>query len=812
MSSAENTKKLRYVPAVTPRLRVLLFVVLALFSLLSVTGLYLGAITFAEWRSEKTIQNVFTQYTFLGHLAFGLLALVPFFVFGVIHIRNARWRKNRRAVRAGYALFVVGGLVLLSGGLLMQVGGFDLKHPIVRRVIYWIHIVGPLVAVWLFVLHRLAGKKIRWRVGASLAGASVVLAIAMVALHSQDPKNWNLRGPDSGEQYFFPSLARTATGKFIPASSLMKDEYCKECHEDAHKSWSNSVHRFSSFNNPAYLFSVRETRKVALERDGDVQASRFCAGCHDPVPFFSGAFDDPNFDDEKHETAHAGITCSVCHSITHVSVRGNAEYTIEEPSHYPFVDSKNPFLQWVNRQLIKARPALHKKTFLKPLHKSPEFCGSCHKVHLPKELNEYKWLRGQNHYDSHLLSGVSGHGVTSFYYPPKAKPTCNGCHMELQESQQFGAGLFDDSGVLKAHDHMFPSANTAIPKLVGLPNADEVIERHREFLEGSLRVDLFGVKKGGTIDGELIAPLRPNLPTLKPGDDYLLEAVLRTLTLGHLFTQGTADSNEIWVEVRASSGGKVFARSGSKDERGEVDPWSHFVNSYVLDREGKRIDRRNAQDIFTVLYNHQIPPGAADVIHYLLRVPDWVKDEVTVEIELHYRKFDAIYMRHVYGEGYVNDLPIVTIASDRVVFPVEGSTTLTKAEAPSFPEWQRWNDYGIGLLRKGSKGSRKGELRQAEDAFRKVGELGRPDGPLNRARVYVKEGRLEEAVEALKMASANDPPAPPWSVAWFTGLVNKQNGNLDDAITSFLSLAKTEFPDARRRGFDFSRDYRLLVE
>ena len=31
--------------------------------------------------------------------------------------------------------------------------------------------------------------------------------------------------------------------------------------------------------------------------DGNVQGSRFCAGCHDPVPFFSGAFDDPKFDD-----------------------------------------------------------------------------------------------------------------------------------------------------------------------------------------------------------------------------------------------------------------------------------------------------------------------------------------------------------------------------------------------------------------------------------------------------------------------------------------------------------------------------------
>ena len=61
----------------------------------------------------------------------------------------------------------------------------------------------------------------------------------------------------------------------------------------------HSVHRFSSFNNPPYLFSVKETRRVVTERDGTVQASRFCAGCHDPVPFFSGAFDDPKFDDRN---------------------------------------------------------------------------------------------------------------------------------------------------------------------------------------------------------------------------------------------------------------------------------------------------------------------------------------------------------------------------------------------------------------------------------------------------------------------------------------------------------------------------------
>src|SRR5205814_2632936 len=129
----------------------------------------------------------------------------------------------------------------------------------------------------------------------------------------------------------------------------------------------HSAHKFSSFNNPAYLFSVRETRKVARERDGDVKASRWCAGCHDPVPFLSGAFDDPNFDDVNHPTAHAGITCTVCHAVTAVhGTVGNGGDTIEEPAHYPLPQSTNPPLPGANNQKGKAQPGSHKQTVPQP--------------------------------------------------------------------------------------------------------------------------------------------------------------------------------------------------------------------------------------------------------------------------------------------------------------------------------------------------------------------------------------------------------------------------------------------------------------
>jgi len=72
------------------------------------------------------------------------------------------------------------------------------------------------------------------------------------------------------------------------------DDYCLKCHQDAYQGWFHSAHHFSSFNNKPYLFSVRETRQVSLKRDGNVKASRWCAGCHDVVPFLSGGFDDPN--------------------------------------------------------------------------------------------------------------------------------------------------------------------------------------------------------------------------------------------------------------------------------------------------------------------------------------------------------------------------------------------------------------------------------------------------------------------------------------------------------------------------------------
>ena len=303
--------------------------------------------------------------------------------------------------------------------------------------------IGPLCAVWLYWLHRLAGRRIKWRIGIGYAVAVGAIALVMVYVQAQDPRDWHAQAPAEGEQYFEPALTRTRNGQLISARALMMDDYCKACHADVHAGWEQSQHRLSSFNNPVYLATILETRDVMLQRDGHVKASRWCAGCHDPVPFLSGQFDDPAYDLVHDPTSQAGITCTACHAITHVnSTRGNGDYVIEEPLHYPFAYSDNRVLQFINQTLVKAKPSFHKQTFLKPLHKTAEFCSACHKVHLPKAVTHYKdFLRGQNHYDNYLLSGVSGIGARSFYYPETAETNCNGCHMPAQPSGDFGARL-----------------------------------------------------------------------------------------------------------------------------------------------------------------------------------------------------------------------------------------------------------------------------------------------------------------------------------------------------------------------------------
>jgi tetratricopeptide (TPR) repeat protein len=104
-------------------------------------------------------------------------------------------------------------------------------------------------------------------------------------------------------------------------------------------------------------------------------------------------------------------------------------------------------------------------------------------------------------------------------------------------------------------------------------------------------------------------------------------------------------------------------------------------------------------------------------------------------------------------------------------------------------DWERWNDYGIGLLLQG-------DLKGAERAFLTVTKV-RPDyadGWVNVARARIQEGNTEAAKPMLATALKLNPNLA--SAHYFTGLALKTDGDYPAAYQQF-ELAAERYPDDR---------------
>ena len=723
----------------------------------------------------------FTKYSsffmamLLMHLALGLLIAIPFLVFAFTH--GARMLANIRNRNAKIAGITIVGLSLLciGTGVTMALKGATLTH----RPIYLAHVFAIPVALVAFILHRRAAvHKLHFRMLAQWGGAVAAFLLVMAGLQKMEKPPQRVVNKN-GDVQFFLSSAETFDQGLLDGKRLSANSYCQECHPDSFKRWEKSAHRFSSFNNPFYRRAV----ELMADRVGR-EKTKWCSGCHDPAVLFTGQMGKATmatFSYDQFE-AQQGLTCMACHSITEVKdLRGNGGYVIEESKQYPFAFSSNKVLKEVNKLLIRMEPSLHRQTFMKPFMRTPEFCSTCHKVGLLTPLNEYHWMRGQNHYDSWYDSGVSGNAVRSFYDPPKPK-ACRDCHLPLIPSEEFG----NQAGML--HDHVFPAANTALPALRGDKQTIEDIQK--KVLVGSLSIDIFGIRRGGEI-----VPLGPALPALKPGETVDVEVVVRTRTLGHPYTNGTSDSNESWVAFKADNGPRSVMASGTLDANGRLDPAADKISQAVIAHDGSLMDRRQPQDIHVPLYNNFIPPGADRTVHYRFTVPKDASGSITLSAALNYRKFSRDYSIFAGGPN-APEIPVTRISADSVTLPVAPAPAGTlaadvKRGNPDWPErqWLRWNDYGIGLLLQG-------DLKGASAAFQKVADLAKdkPDGPLNLARTKLQEGDLPAAKAAL---AESEKRRPGWGKTQvFRALVSKEEGRLDDALADFdRVLAK--FPKDR---------------
>lgn len=723
-----------------------------------------------------TRYSAFFMSMLLLHLALGLLLTVPVFTFVVSHAKRMFKTRNRRAKIAGLTVATM-ALLITASGLIMTVQGATVEN----RLVYFTHVFAFPAAIVAFILHRRAHSHRMALRTVLLSALAVALFLGAMAAYQYLEKPPQRVVNQNGDTQYFPSSAETFDQGLIDPVRLSNNEYCRECHPRTYERWEKSAHRMSSFNNPFYRRSV----ELMADRLGR-EKTKWCAGCHDPVVLFSGKMGKATLHEFSYDDfeAQQGLTCMSCHSITQVKdLSGNGSYVIEESTQYPFAFSENKYLREVNKLLIRMEPSLHRKTFMKPFMRTPEFCSTCHKVALLPPFNEYKWLRGQNHYDTWQASGVSAQAVASFYDPPSGK-ACRDCHMPAFAAEEFGAR----DGNL--HDHVFPAANTALPAIAGDAQAEQFI---KEFLIGSVTVDLFAIRRG-----EEVLPIGPQLPVLHPGETVDVEVVVRTRRPGHPFTNGTADSNETWVSFSARTVERSLMESGSLAADGRLDLAADRLNQLILDRDSTPMDRRQPAEIHSTLYNNFIPPGAARVVHYRFTVPEDASGSITLKAGVHYRKFTRDYAIFALGPN-APALPVTDLSLDGVTLPVSDSSGMepeaatasdaADSRANSDPAWLRWNDYGIGLFRQG-------DLKGAGAAWEKAASLApdKPDGPLNRARALLSEGDFAEAERALEEAEKR---RPGWAkTRFFRAMLAKDQGQLDIALEELLVVAQ-QFPRDR---------------
>jgi tetratricopeptide (TPR) repeat protein len=319
--------------------------------------------------------------------------------------------------------------------------------------------------------------------------------------------------------------------------------------------------------------------------------------------------------------------------------------------------------------------------------------------------------------------------------------------------------------------------------------------------------------------------------TVRRGDEVRVDVVVRTRGVGHFFPGGTIDAFDVWLELKATdeTGQTIFWSGVAEDGgMGPVDEGAHFYGARMVDARGNRITKRNAWATRAVAWVNLIPPGAADVAHFRLVVPEDCGDEIHLETRLNYRKFsvanthfsfagvaapgepapgenDDRVTPHFDDREFVNgevpmnvsaalreipDLPIVVMARAEATLNVaDGGADVENRVVVTEDDGLRWNDYGIGLLRQG-------DLSGARRAFGNTVQ-GKPkyaDGFVNLARVSLREGLLDEAADELAQALALDPELA--KIHYFLGVTAKERGQYDEALERFRAAA-AQYPRDR---------------
>jgi tetratricopeptide (TPR) repeat protein len=613
-----------------------------------------------------------------------------------------------------------------------------------------------------------AGRRLAMRAAAAL----LVPALALAAGTLENPTApadmaAEALGGEGGP--FYPSAARTADGRPIPAAAFAAWRTCGQsgCHPDVAAEWAASPHRFAGFDNPWFRASFERAR----EDLGTVPA-RWCGGCHSPALLLSGGLDRPVPELAAAAELAAGVPCAACHLARARSTMGQADFEVELPRLQRMAGSRNPLVRTAYGLRVRRDLEAHRRAY----RPDPEICSTCHKSHLDRPVNGDHWFRVM---DDHSSWQVGSDAARTGVRLPVSAGDCMGCHMPP------GAA---------GRSHRFAAANTALPALRN--DRDQLAAVTRFLQAGGVTVDLFAMTRGVAAGAapssvpaeEIFGPLDRLPATVRRGESTRVDALVRTPGVGHLFPGGKSDIAECWLELRAvDDRGRTLFWSGRADEGSPVDPGAHFFRTLWTDGDARPVERHEAWKARAVVYRRLIEPQGASVVRFRLEVPADAGERIRLTARLRYRTFPWDFTRWVFERLRVSPPrpPIVTLAEDQVdlaVVPAEAPLPDLRTPEPREGDFERWTAYAAALAAQGDfPASRVARLK-----------VRRPDDPATLLNRALAADALQDSIPLLERAAALDPGNGPAHL--YAGLALRDEGNLEGAL-AHLRKAAAIYPD-----------------
>lgn len=563
---------------------------------------------------------------------------------------------------------------------------------------------------------------------------------------------------------FSPSNATTFNGKFISGEDFISSSRCASCHSDVFPHWQQSAHR-NSFREPFYQKNVND-----LIAQKNIALTRHCESCHNPAALFSGALTDkPQFKNRPFDDE--GVSCVACHSIESVNGRGIGGYTMGQPALLQKKDGTK--IARATDQQILDDVESHRRAMMRPLLKKPEFCGACHKSQVPKELNDYKFLRAFAVADELQMSSFSKESPHPFYV--REKETCNSCHMEKVEAVNFDVSAKE--GTITSH--RWAAANTAIPHFYGYQ--EQLAEVTKFLKDDKIGIDIFAlrVQADGKSKEKFIAPVDRKDFKIRPGDVLTADVVVTNKNIGHSFPPELRDFYEAYVEFTATDeNGKTLYKSGFIKPDGNLDEKAHAYKTHLVKADGSHNDLHFIWQTRVAAYNLAIQSGRSDLARYKFIVPESV-GKINLTAKVRYRRFTRVFSDYSLGKS--EDYPIVEMArSERIL--LVGAENKGAADPKSSNDWRRWNNYGISLLDQK-------QFPQAADAFDEVIDFKneyRAFAYTNKALALMEMGGWKEAEDLIEKALKLDQTN--YRAIFQMGRIDRVRSRLEKAEAEFKKV------------------------